>query len=74
MAIAQQSSSSANSTQHSAKAPTHTMTGAEFAQWAAEANLAEVKLGNLAEQQGTTRPSRISARAWLPIMARPRTR
>ncbi len=53
-ALAQQSSWSANSTQHSSKASTHTMTDAEFAQRAAEANLAEVKLGNLAEQQGTT--------------------
>ncbi|MGB9066929.1 MAG: DUF4142 domain-containing protein [Candidatus Acidiferrales bacterium] len=54
MAIAQQSSSSANSTQHSAKAATHTMTDAEFAQRAEEANLAEVKLGSLAAQQGAT--------------------
>ncbi len=54
MAIAQQSSSSANSTQHSTKAATRTMNDAEFAQRAAEANLAEVKLGNLAEQKGTT--------------------
>ena len=30
------------------------MSDAEFARSAAEANLAEVKLGNLAEQQGTT--------------------
>ena len=30
------------------------MTDAEFARSAAEANLAEVKLGNLAQQQGTT--------------------
>jgi putative membrane protein len=55
MAIAQQSSSSANSTQRSAMATTRTMTDAEFARRAAEANLVEVKLGNLAEQQGTTR-------------------
>ncbi len=53
-AIAQQSSLSTTGSQHSAKAATHTITDAEFAQRAAEANLAEVKLGNLAEQQGTT--------------------
>lgn len=54
MAIAQESSSSANSTQHTSKPATHVMTDAEFARRAAEANLAEIKLGNLAEQQGTT--------------------
>lgn len=54
VAIAQQSSSSTTSTQHTSKPATHFMTDAEFAQRAAEANLAEVKLGNLAEQQGTT--------------------
>jgi putative membrane protein len=54
VAIAQQSSSRTNDTQHSSKSATHTMTDAEFARRAAEANLAEVKLGNLAEQQGTT--------------------
>jgi putative membrane protein len=55
VAIAQQSSSSTTGTQHTSTKPaTHFMTDAEFAQRAAEANLAEVKLGNLAEQQGTT--------------------
>jgi putative membrane protein len=54
VAIAQQSSSSTTSTQHSSKPATHVMTDAEFARSAAAANLAEVKLGNLAEQQGTT--------------------
>ncbi|MGA7921596.1 MAG: DUF4142 domain-containing protein [Candidatus Acidiferrales bacterium] len=54
VAIAQQSSSSTTSTQHTSKPATHMMTDAEFARRAAEANLAEVKLGNLAEQQGTT--------------------
>src|SRR5271156_1262769 len=54
IAIAQQSSSSTTGTQHTSKPATHFMTDAEFAQRAAEANLAEVKLGNLAEQQGTT--------------------
>ena len=54
VAIAQQESPSTNSSQHSSKATTYTMTDAEFAKKAAEANLAEVKLGNLAEQQGTT--------------------
>lgn len=54
VAIAQQKSPSTNSSQHSSKTATNTMTDAEFATKAAEANLAEVKLGNLAEQQGTT--------------------
>lgn len=53
-AIAQQSSSSSSSSQHTSKPATHIMTDAEFARSAAEANLAEVKLGNLAQQQGTT--------------------
>lgn len=54
VAIAQQETPSTNSTHHSSKSETYTMTDAEFAQKAAEANLAEVKLGNLAEQHGTT--------------------
>ena len=54
VAIAQQKSPSTSSSQHSSKATTYTMTDAEFAKKAAEANLAEVKLGNLAEQLGTT--------------------
>ena len=54
VAIAQQSSSSSTSTQYASKPATHVMTDAEFARSAAAANLAEVKLGNLAEQQGTT--------------------
>ena len=36
------------------KAATSTITDTEFAQKAAEANMAEVKLGQLAEQKGTT--------------------
>src|ERR1700756_2383624 len=36
------------------KAATSTMTDTEFAKKAAEANMAEVKLGQLAEQRGTT--------------------
>jgi len=36
------------------KAATSTMTDTEFAKKAAEANMAEVKLGQLAEQKGTT--------------------
>ena len=54
VAIAQQSNSSTTSTQHTSKPACTIMTDAEFARSAAEANLAEVKLGNLAEQQGTT--------------------
>ncbi len=54
VAIAQQSSSSTTSTQHVSKPAVHMMTDEEFARRAAQANLAEVKLGNLAEQQGTT--------------------
>ena len=54
VAIAQQSSSPTTSTQHTSKPATPMMTDAEFARSAAEANLAEVKLGNLAQQQGTT--------------------
>jgi len=40
--------------QLTAKAATSTITDTEFAQKAAEANMAEVKLGQLAEQKGTT--------------------
>jgi putative membrane protein len=54
VAFAQQSSSSTTGTQHTAKPAIHIMSDAEFARSAAEANLAEVKLGNLAQQQGTT--------------------
>ena len=57
VAIAQQSNSatsSSSSSQHTSKPAARIMTDAEFARSAAEANLAEVKLGNLAEQQGTT--------------------
>jgi putative membrane protein len=54
VAFAQQSSSSTTGTQHTAKPAIHIMSDAEFARSAAEANLAEVKLGNLAQQQGNT--------------------
>jgi putative membrane protein len=54
VAIAQPSTPSTKSAEHSSKSTAYRITDAEFAQRAAEGNLAEVKLGNLAEQQGTT--------------------
>lgn len=53
-AIAARETPTTNSTEHGAKSAKHAMSDAQFARTAAEANLSEAKLGNLAEEKGTT--------------------
>jgi putative membrane protein len=54
-AVAQGQKPSANKTEQQSKPATHRMSDSEFVQRANWANLAEVKLGNLAEQKATSK-------------------